>query len=138
MDNMLWQAHHGMPITVHKGAERSWCWVGDTVRAMRMTLEARKILSSNLRDHFPAQVYNVGRDDDPRSMLEIAQLACEFAGAPLSLIEEVEAPHNQTVVKRLCTDRVRGLGWEPTMPLEAGMAHVYQWVKQFDAEGVMA
>jgi dTDP-D-glucose 4,6-dehydratase len=36
---MLWQAYHGMPLTVHEGAERSWCWIGDTVRALRMIIE---------------------------------------------------------------------------------------------------
>lgn len=136
LDNMLWQAHHRMPITVHEGAERSWCWVGDTVRAMRMTLEARKLYSSNIHDHFPPQIYNVGRDDDPRSMLEIAQMACDLADAPLSLIKNTDSPSNQTSVKRLCTDKIRQLGWKPEIELEDGMDQVYGWVKQFDVEGV--
>src|SRR5262245_5094359 len=28
--NMLWQALRRQPIPVHVGAERSWCWIGDT------------------------------------------------------------------------------------------------------------
>ena len=138
MDNMLWQAHHGMPITVHKGALRSWCWVGDTVRAMRMTLEARKHFSSNIHDHFPPRVYNVGRDDDYRSMLDIAKLSCDIAGTSYSYIEEVDPPHAQTVVKRLSTEKIRELGWKPTVELHEGMEQVYEWVKQFDAEGTPA
>jgi nucleoside-diphosphate-sugar epimerase len=122
MDTMLWQGHHRMPITVHRGAERSWCWIGDTVRAIRLAI-----------DH--PGVYNVGRDDDPRSMLEIAQLACKLAGAPDSLIVEVDPPAGQTVVKRLPTDRIRALGWAPSVELEDGMARVYEWIKGFDAEG---
>jgi len=125
MDTMLWQAHHRMPITVHRGAERSWCWVGDTVRGIRLAVEQPDALT-----------VNVGRDDDPRSMLEIAQLACKLAGAPDSLIVEVDPPAAQTVVKRLATGRLRALGWAPTVELEDGMSRVYEWVRQFDADGV--
>jgi len=126
MDTMLWQAHHRMPITVHRGAERSWCWVGDTVRGIRLAIEQPD-----------AAVLNVGRDDDPRSMLEIAQTACKLAGAPDSLIEEVDAPTAQTVVKRLSTDRLRALGWAPTVDLDEGIQRVYDWVSRYDADGVL-
>jgi nucleoside-diphosphate-sugar epimerase len=126
MDTMLWAAHHRMPIAVHRGAERSWCWVGDTVRGIRLAIE---------QPH--GGVYNIGRDDDPRSMLEIAQLACKLAGAPEDLIQEVDAPPGQTVVKRLSTDRLRALGWTPTVELEEGMARVYDWVSQYDRDGVL-
>ena len=124
MDTMLWQAHHRMPITVHRGGERSWCWVGDTVRGIRLAIEQPD-----------AGVFNIGRDDDPRSMLEIAQLACKLAGAPDTLIEEVDAPEKQIVVKRLLTDRIRALGWAPTVDLADGMAQVYEWVTGFDTDG---
>lgn len=126
MDTMLWQAHHRMPITVHKGAERSWCWVGDVVRGIRLAVEQPG-----------GGVYNIGRDDDPRSMLEIARLACKLAGAPEDLIVEVAAPAGQTVVKRLSTDRLRALGWSPTVELEDGMERVYEHVRRYDRAGVL-
>ncbi len=113
--NMLHQAHHGEPIPVHKGAERSWCWIGDTVRAMRMTLE--------LSD---GGTFNIGRDDNPVPMLTVAKLACDIAGASYDLIEEVDAPGRQTVVKRLATERIRALGWEPHVELEDGMRRTYE------------
>lgn len=125
MDTMLWQAHHRMPITVHKGAERSWCWVGDVVRGIRLAIEQ------------PGGVYNIGRDDDPRSMLEVARLACKLAGEPEDLIVEVDAPAGQTVVKRLATDRLRALGWAPTVELEDGMERVYEHVRRYDRDGVL-
>jgi nucleoside-diphosphate-sugar epimerase len=125
MDTMLWQAHHRMPITVHRGAERSWCWAGDTVRGIRLALER------------PGPgVFNIGRDDDPRSMLDVARLACKIAGAPEDLIVEVDAPPGQTVVKRLATGRLRTLGWAPTVELEDGMERVYEWVRRYDRDGV--
>jgi nucleoside-diphosphate-sugar epimerase len=125
MDTMLWQAYHRMPITVHEGAERSWCWIGDTVRALRMIIEQPD-----------AGIFNIGRDDDPRSMLEIAERACELAGASKELIQIVPAPAMQTIVKRLSTARIRQLGWTPTVELEEGIEYVFEWVKHFDVNSV--
>ena len=120
MDNFLWWAYHRMPITVHKGAERSWCHVSDTVRGIRSVLERG--------EH---EVYNVGRDDRPVSMLDLAVRACLLAGAPGSLIRVIDPPERQTVVKRLATGRLRELGWAPTIELDEGMAEVLEWVRRF-------
>jgi nucleoside-diphosphate-sugar epimerase len=124
MDNFLWQAHHRMPITVHRGAVRSWCYVGDTVRALRMIIE---------NSHY--EVYNVGRSDHPISMRELAHRACEMTDCPTDVIELVNAPADQTVQKHLTNDRLRNLGWRPTVELDEGMANVLDWVKNFDATG---
>lgn len=125
MDNFLWRAHHRMPIYVHRGAERSWCWICDTVRALRMILE--------LGSH---HTYNVGRADQPISMLDLAKMACWIAGAEYDLIEEIDPPAMQTVVKRLSNQRLRDeFAWTPSVDLEEGMRAVYEWVKEFDANG---
>jgi nucleoside-diphosphate-sugar epimerase len=121
--NMLWQAMHGRPIVVHRGAERSWCYVADTVRAVRMILESGAM-----------GPFNVGRDDNPTPMLEVAERACELVGAPSALIELVDAPARQTVVKRLATERVRELGWRPEVELAEGMGRTLEWVARLDAE----
>lgn len=136
MDNFLWQANHGMEIPVHKGSERSWCWVGDTVRAIRMIIEHRysKSVSSRMEDHMP-QAWNVGRDDDARPLRDVAEIAVQIAGASADLIKDVEPPAAQTVVKRLATDKIRKLGWEPTIELEEGMPLLWEWIKQFDETG---
>jgi nucleoside-diphosphate-sugar epimerase len=125
MDTMLWQAYHGLPLTVHAGAERSWCWIGDTVKALRMIIEQPE-----------SGIFNVGRDDDPKTMLEIAERACDLAGASRDLIQVVPAPGMQTVVKRLSTERIRQLGWVPTVELEDGIKEVFEWVKRFDVDSV--
>jgi len=123
MDTMLWQANNNLPITVHIDSQRSWCWVGDTVRGLRMIIENPE-----------AGTYNIGRDDDNRTMQEIAERACELAGAPKSLIQMVPAPTKQTVVKKLSTDKIRSLGWKPTVELEEGILQVWDWVKKFDKD----
>lgn len=117
--NMLWQAINEKPIIVHRDSERSWCWIGDTVRAVRLILEKTD-----------EGVFNVGRDDAAVSMLDVAHLACVLADAPKSLIKLVDPPQNQTVVKRLATERVRALGWQPEVSLRDGMARTLDWVRE--------
>lgn len=125
--NMLHQALHGKSIPVHKGAERSWCYVTDTVRAARMVLEETE-----------GGAFNIGRDDQAVSMLHVAELACELTDALPGLIEEVPAPKMQTVVKRLSTQRIRALGWEPEVDLIEGMRRTLSWVHTLDESGAIA
>lgn len=124
LDTMLWQAHHGLPLTVHRGAERSWCWIGDTVAGVLAVLENGE-----------GGAWNVGRDDVPVTMLDLAERCCDLAGASRSLIEVVDAPAKQTVVKRLSTEKLRSLGWRPTVELDDGLPAVLDWVRNFDREG---
>ena len=122
--NMLWQAKHGMTIPVHIGAERSWCWIGDTVVGARIAIEQGE------------GPYNIGRDDDPVLMERIAQLACIIAGGDPDLVEMVAAPSRQTVVKRLSTQRIRSLGWAPQVSLYDGMEETFtSWVRYLDETG---
>ena len=103
------------PIRVHRGAERSWCYITDFVSALRLLIEKGQ------------GTYNVGRDDDPRPMREIAEIACRLTGAPTSLVEEVDPPEkHQTIVKRVSAGRLRMLGWKPQVCLENGMARTLE------------
>jgi dTDP-glucose 4,6-dehydratase len=126
MDTILWQAHHGLPITAYRDTERSWCWIGDTVAGMRMAIEAPG-----------GGVYNVGRDDQPISMEHLAKHACDLAGRMYDIIRPLKAPPTETLVKRLDCSRLRALGWQPHVDLEVGMKAVYQWVRRFDATGAL-
>jgi dTDP-glucose 4,6-dehydratase len=123
--NMLWQAKRRDRIPVHIGAERSWCWIGDTVRAARLAIEC-----------WEADTYNIGRDDAAISMRGVAQQACELYNVDHSLIREIKAPANQTVVKRLATSRIRHLGWQPEVELGEGMARTMEWVDQLGEDGL--
>ena len=120
MDNMLWQAHHRKPIIVHKNSVRSWCHISDLCAGYEAII----------RDD-ASGVYNVGRDDDEMTMLEIAQMACDLAGAPYSLIVEVEPKEKKTMIKRLSTKKLQSHGWYPKIEIEEGMAELYEWVKRY-------
>jgi len=78
--------------------------------------------------------FNIGRDDDERSMLYIAQKSCDIAGADYSLIQEVDPPAKKTMIKRLSTQKLRSLGWRPAINLDEGMIKLYEWIKQFSWE----
>lgn len=125
--NMLHQALHGKKMLVHKGAERSWSYVSDTVAGVMAILDSGK-----------DGAWNVGRDDNPTSMLDVARLACELTGASENLIVMQNPPKMQTVVKRLSTEKLRGLGWEPQIDLEEGMTRTLDWVKSLDKSGAIA
>ena len=123
MDNMMHQAIHNKEIITHIGAERSWCWVGDLVDAYVLLIENNE-----------QGAFNIGRDDDYRSMVEIAKRACDLAGKDYSLIKMEKAPGNQTVVKRLSTSKLRKLGWKPTVELDEGEKILFDWIKTFDKD----
>jgi nucleoside-diphosphate-sugar epimerase len=115
LPNFLRLAQERKPILVHRGAERSWCYITDFVSALRLLVERGE------------GTYNVGRDDDPRPMREIAEIACRLTGAPQNLVQEVDPPaKHQTVVKRVSMGRLRKLGWKPQVGLEAGMAQLLE------------
>jgi len=123
MDNMLWQAYHRKPIVVHKGSARSWCWIGDVVHGWEMVVESGK-----------TGAFNIGRDDDERTMLWIAEESCRITGGDKSLIKLVDPPMKKTMIKRLSTKKLYDLGWKPTVEIEEGMLKVYNWVKDFPWE----
>jgi len=123
MDNMLWQAYHHKPILVHKGSARSWCWIGDIVRGWEMIIKSGK-----------SGAFNIGRDDDERTMLWMAQEACKISGCSTDLIWEIEPPAKKIMIKRLSTKKLQSLGWKPTIELNEGMYKVFEWVKQFPWE----
>lgn len=120
MDNMLWQAHHGKPIVVHKGSARSWCWIGDMMEAWEMIIASGE-----------SGAFNIGRDDDERTMLWMAQESCRIAEADESLIQEIDPPAKKTMIKRLSTKKLQYLGWSPHVELSDGMLLVYEWIKKF-------
>jgi nucleoside-diphosphate-sugar epimerase len=111
------------PIPVHQGAERSWCYITDTVQAVRAIVESGR-----------EGVWNVGRDDDPRPMLAVAEIACDLTAAPRTLIRMVDPPARQTLVKRLSTEKLRSLGWRPTVGLEDGMARTLDWLRDLEQQ----
>jgi nucleoside-diphosphate-sugar epimerase len=106
---MLRQADAREPMPVFRGEARTFCWIGDVVRAIRLVLESG--------DEGP---FNIGADGQAVALADVARLACELTGAPQDLIEEVEPPPGR-VMTRISIERIRALGWRPEVPLDEGM-----------------
>ncbi len=108
---MLRQALAAEPVVVYRGWERSFCFAGDAAAAVVLLVERG------------AQgAWDVGRDDDRRSLLEVAGLACAAADASERLIEVVEPPRGPALVlESLDTAPLRELGWRPQVELEEGL-----------------
>lgn len=122
LPTFLWQAMRGDKITVHRGAERSWCWVGDTVRGVRMAMETDQYGQSG-------RAVNVGRSDNATPMVRVAEMCCLAADAPFDLIEEVDPPPRQTIIKRLETAQLNMLGWTPRVSLPEGIRLTHRWLR---------
>ena len=71
-------------------------------------------------------------------MLYVAELACELADSTPGRIKQIDPPAMQTVVKRLSTDKIRTLGWEPEVDLYEGMVRTMSWVVTLDKHGAVA
>jgi nucleoside-diphosphate-sugar epimerase len=123
LHTMLWQAVHDLPIIVHKGTERCYTWVGDAMAGMALIAESGQ-----------AGTWNVCRDDDHVSSMELAVRCVKLAGSSSGIVEKV--PDAQvTPRKHLDCDRLWQLGWRPRVSLEEGMTETLQYVSMFDREG---
>ncbi len=109
LPTLLRQAQGGERMPVFRGEARSWCWIGDIVRGVRVALDSGS-----------EGIFNVGTDADPVAIADVARLACELVGASKELIDEVEPPPGR-VSPRISIERLRALGWEPEVGLEEGM-----------------
>ena len=124
LPTLLWQAEQREAITVYRGDARSWCWTGDAASAIRLVLEAGK----------PGAI-DIGRSDEPVTMKELAQRACELTGAPQELIEEVDPPAGFVAVGA-DDGRLRELGWVPEVDLDSGMRRLLAWLRAESATTV--
>jgi len=108
---MLQQARAGEAIVVYRGWKRSFCYAGDMGRAVVV-----------LVDSGAEGTWDIGRDDDARTLHDVARLACRLAGAPETLIDVVEPPPGPAPeLRKLDFGRLHALGWRPEVDLEDGM-----------------
>lgn len=113
VSNFVVQALKGEPITVYgKGQQtRSFCYVSDLVAGMLAMMDC---------EGFTGPV-NLGNPDE-FTILELAEKVLELTGSR-SRIEYKPLPPDDPVQRRPDISLAREkLGWEPTVPLEEGLA----------------
>ena len=123
LHTMTWQASHGMPLTVHKGTERCFTWIGDTVRGMAVILESG--LSGT---------WNVCRDDDQVPMAELARRIVTAAGSGSRIIEQ-DPPQGVTPRKDLSATMLLLLTWKPETELAEGIRRCLDHFGRYDETG---
>ncbi len=106
---MMRQVLDGEPLTVHRGSERSWCYVDDIVKGM---------IAVGLSELHG--VYNVGRED-LESMEDVAKLLNEVAQS-MAGVEVVDMPEGIYPIKRANFDKLeRDTGFRAQVGLRAGL-----------------
>jgi nucleoside-diphosphate-sugar epimerase len=117
---MLRQALAREPVVAYRGWARSFCFARDAAAAVAILVE-----------HGERGDWDVGRDDDLRSLEEVAALACKTADADESLVELADPPEGYApVIESLDTERLRSLGWRPAVALEDGMRSTLDWLRE--------
>ena len=117
--NFVDQALKGQPITIHGDGKqtRSLCYVDDLIEGIYRLLESDERGPVNLGN--PHEV----------TILELATLINEAAGGKSELVFH-ERPVDDPEMRRpdIALARER-LGWEPAVPLEAGLARTIEWAR---------
>ena len=95
---------------------RSFCWIGDCVEGLYLLMQSAY-----------TEPLNIG-SDRLISMNDLAHLVMDAAGVTLA-IRHVDGPQgvrgrnsDNALIKQV-------LGWEPSTPLETGIAETYQWIE---------
>ena len=73
---------------------------------------------------------NVGSGED-LTILELTKMVCETAGFAGKIAHDFSKPDG-TPRKLMSADKIRALGWAPSIPLSAGLKSTYQWFLDHD------
>ena len=115
--NFLWQAFRGEPITLYGTGEqtRSFCYVADEVAGLAAVLDG----------HLTGPV-NVGNPGE-FTMRELAEAVVELSGSSSPIVTVPLPPEREGDPLQRQPDITliqRELGWEPTVTLREGLAHM--------------
>lgn len=101
-------ALNGEPFTVHRGTSRSWLYITDAVRALRMLIEGRH-----------TGTFNLSNDLAYRTMEDVAEAVL---GAAHGSYEITDPPSIQIAHKNYSSAKLRGtIDWQPQVDLTEGI-----------------
>jgi dTDP-glucose 4,6-dehydratase len=118
---MILCALHGerMPVYGDGMQVRNWLHVSDFVSAIGTVLATGSA----------GEVYNVGGPDECAN-LEIVRRIIELVGAEETLIEHVRDRPGHDRRYSLASEKVRALGWEPSVRLGEGLERTVSWYRE--------
>jgi dTDP-glucose 4,6-dehydratase len=104
-------------------ARRDLTYVSDTVDGFLAVAQATDVLGGT---------YNLGSGEEV-SIAELAHAIIELVGRPVPVeVDPTRLRPEKSEVNRLLSDNSRArqaLGWQPQVPLHAGLAHTIDWVR---------
>jgi dTDP-glucose 4,6-dehydratase len=98
---------------------RDWIHVEDHARAVLHVLE----------NGVPGEVYNVSAHAEQLNQF-MAEWVLDILGKPRELLLHVEDRLGHDRRYSLSASKIRGLGWQPSIPLEQGLASTIDWYRR--------
>jgi GDP-L-fucose synthase len=132
-DNFDLNSSHVMPALIRKaheaklaGAKSLTIWGTGTPR--REFLNADDCADACvflMKDYSDFEHVNVGSGEDV-TILELAQLVCEVVGFQGEIVTDTSKPDG-TPRKLMSADKLRAMGWRPSIALRNGVTDAYRW-----------
>jgi dTDP-glucose 4,6-dehydratase len=97
---------------------RDWIHVEDHARAVLQVLE----------NGVPGEIYNISADEE-RMNQNMAEWILDLLGKPRELIRPVEDRPGHDRRYSLSASKIRGLGWQPSIPLGQGLSNTIDWYR---------
>ena len=132
-DNFDLNSSHVLPALMRKahdaklsGADTLTIWGSGTPRREFLhaddCADALVFLLENYSGH---EHVNVGSGEDV-TILEVAELVAEVVGFKGEIVRDLSKPDG-TPRKLMSADKLRGMGWSPSIGLREGIASTYAW-----------
>ncbi|WEK05689.1 MAG: GDP-L-fucose synthase [Candidatus Devosia phytovorans] len=132
-DNFDLQSSHVLPALIRKaheaklsGAPGITVWgTGRPRRELLHVDDCADALVFLLKAYSGEEQVNVGSGTD-LSILELTQMVCRVVGYEGEMRHDLSKPDG-TPRKLMSADKLRNLGWQPSLDLETGIARTYAW-----------
>jgi dTDP-glucose 4,6-dehydratase len=120
--NFINSALKGEKLTVHKGAERAWCYVSDFINGLYLAMQHP--FSGKY------EAFNIG-SDEYHTMEEVARMVVDECRGKRIQIKVIEPPTQfLSLSKRFSIKKIRSIGYRPKISLKEGINRVVEWQKK--------
>jgi UDP-glucuronate decarboxylase len=123
VSNFIMQALRGEPITIYgEGTQtRSFCYVDDLIRGLMSLMDSGPEVTGPTNIGNPVEF----------TVRELAEKVIELTGSSSTLVKEPLPQDDPQQRQPDISKAKRELGWEPSVPLEQGLAKTIDYFSQF-------